>query len=154
MIRQGWMTRRGALIGAACVLLASCSPIITDHGYVPSDKDLAKVEVGKSTRDDVGYAVGRPTSSGVLAGSAWYYVGSRFKQVGIRAPEEIDRQVVAISFREDGTVENVERFGLQDGKVIAISRRITASNIKGTTLIGQLLGNLGQVDAAQILPRN
>jgi outer membrane protein assembly factor BamE (lipoprotein component of BamABCDE complex) len=154
MNRQGWMTRRGALIGAACLVLSSCTSIISDHGYVPSDKDLAKVEVGKSTRDDVGYAVGRPTSSGVLAGSAWYYVGSRFKQVGIRAPEEIDRQVVAISFNEAGTVENVERFGLQDGKVIAISRRITATNIKGTTLISQLLGNLGQVDAGQILPRN
>ena len=154
MNRHGWMTRRGALFGAACAILASCSPIIRDHGYVPNDKDLAKVEVGVSTRDDVGYAVGRPTSSGVLAGSAWYYVGSRFKQVGIRAPEEIDRQVVAISFAEDGTVENVERFGLADGKVIAISRRVTASNIKGTTLISQLLSNLGNFDASQVLPRN
>ena len=154
MNRQGWMTRRGALIGVACAMLAACSPIIRDHGYVPSEKDLAKVEVGVSTRDDVGYAVGRPTSSGVLAGSAWYYVGSRFKQVGPRAPVEIDRQVVAITFAEDGTVENVERFGLKDGKVIAISRRITASNIKGTTLISQLLGNLGNFDASQVLPRN
>jgi outer membrane protein assembly factor BamE (lipoprotein component of BamABCDE complex) len=154
MIRRGSYTRRIALAGVLAVGMAACAPIYTDHGYVPLETDLEKIEVGKSTRDDVGYIVGRPSSSGVLAGSAWYYVGSRFKTVGARAPVEIDRQVVAISFNEDNTVANVERFGLQDGKVIAINRRVTQGSVPNASLIKQLLGSVGNFSAEQFIPKS
>lgn len=151
--KASW-TRRGALLAALSVTVAACSAVYRDHGYAPSEKDLAKVKVGVSTRDDVGYAVGRPSSSGVLAGSAWYYVGSRFRQVGLRAPEEVDRQVVAISFAEDGTVANVERFGLEDGRVVALNRRVTDTGIRNAGFIRQLLGSIGRFNAEQFIPRN
>ena len=149
------MTRRGAFALALCAALAAsgCTAIYRNHGYVPTEDDLALVEVGTSTRQDVATAVGRPSSSGLLEGSCWYYVGSRWKHYGARAPEEIDRQVVAISFDEGGTVSNVERFGLADGEVVALSRRVTESNVKGIGLIRQLLGNFGRVNASQILNR-
>ncbi|MFM2354621.1 MAG: hypothetical protein RLZZ528_357 [Pseudomonadota bacterium] len=142
--------RRAALL-AVVLAAAACSAVYRDHGYVPSDTDLEEVIVGESTREDVAIAVGRPSSSGVLAGGAWFYVGSRFKHFGPRAPQEVDRQVVAISFDEDGLVENVERFGLEDGRVVALSRRVTDTNIKGLGLIRQLLGSLGKLDAGSIL---
>lgn len=142
--------RRLALLTGLFAATA-CTPVYRDHGYVPSDSDLESVVVGESTREDVALDVGRPASSGVLAGGAWYYVGSRFKHVGARAPQEIDRQVVAISFAEDGTVENVERFGLEDGRVVALSRRVTDSNIKGLGFVRQLLGSLGKLNAGSLL---
>jgi outer membrane protein assembly factor BamE (lipoprotein component of BamABCDE complex) len=142
--------RRAALV-TVVLAVAACSAVYRDHGYVPSETDLEAVVVGESTRDDVALAVGRPSSSGVLAGGAWYYVGSRFKHFGPRAPQEIDRQVVAISFDEEGLVENVERFGLADGRVVALSRRVTDTNIKGLGLIRQLLGSLGKLNAASVL---
>lgn len=143
------VTRTAAtVILVATLALSGCSPIYTSHGYVPPEHDLKKIEVGRSTTDDVRLVAGRPAAIGVLAGSSWYYVGSRFRQVGVRAPQEIDRQVVAVSFNESGVVENVERFGLKDGRVITLSRRVTASNVKGIGFLRQLLGNLGQFSAA------
>lgn len=136
---------------AAALPIAGCSPIYSNHGYVPREEDLKKIEVGRSTTEDVTLIAGRPTAIGVLAGSSWYYVGSRFRQVGIRAPREIDRQVVAVSFDDKGTVKNVEKFGLQDGRVVTISRRVTESNVKGIGFLRQLLGNLGNPSAAQFL---
>lgn len=149
----GSVTRRGALALALSALLTAtaCSAIYRNHGYVPTDADLAMVEVGTSTREDVGTAVGRPSSAGLLEGSGWYYVGSRWKHLGARAPQEIDRQVVAISFSDAGVVENVERFGLAEGRVVVLSRRVTDSNIKGIGLIRQLMGNLGRVSAGQLV---
>ena len=97
------------------------------------------------------FAVGRPSAIGVLTGSGWYYVGSRFRQIGIKAPQEIDRQVVAISFDDKGIVSNVERFGLQDGEVVTISRRVTSSNVKGVSFLRQLLGNIGNLGAGELL---
>lgn len=135
------------------LVLAGCTAIYRDHGYVPLDEDLAQIEVGKTSREQVAELVGRPASSGVLEGSGWYYVGSRWKYLGGRAPQEIDRQVVAISFDDKGSVSNVERFGLEAGEVVVLSRRVTDSNIKGVTFVRQLMGSLGRVSAGQILDR-
>lgn len=131
--------------------LAACQPIYRSHGYVPSDSDLAMLVVGQDTRDTVGDFIGRPSSAGVLEDGGWYYVGSRWREVGWRKPQEIDREVVAISFDEGGVVRNIERFGLQDGRVVTLSRRVTDSNIKGVTFLGQLLGSIGNVDAGQFI---
>lgn len=151
----GSVTRRMAFalaLGGGLVL-AGCTAIYRDHGYVPLDEDLAQIEVGKTSREQVAELVGRPASSGVLEGSGWYYVGSRWKYLGGRAPQEIDRQVVAISFDDKGSVSNVERFGLEAGEVVVLSRRVTDSNIKGVTFVRQLMGSLGRVSAGQILDR-
>jgi outer membrane protein assembly factor BamE (lipoprotein component of BamABCDE complex) len=137
----------GMLVG----LTAACSPIFRNHGYVPSDDELALVEVGTDTRESVAEKVGAPTASGLLNDVGWYYVQSRFRTYGPREPREIDRQVVAITFAEDGVVANVERFGLEDGQVVALSRRVTESNIRGVSLIRQLLGNLGNLRADQVI---
>lgn len=139
------------VIGLAFVAVSACTPIYRNHGYVPRDEDLAKIIVGESTSEEVALAVGRPSAIGVLTGSGWFYVGSRFKEIGIRAPVEIDRQVVAVSFDDAGVVTNVERFGLEDGQVVAISRRVTDDNIKGVSFLRQLLGNLGGLNAGDIL---
>ncbi|MCT8329108.1 outer membrane protein assembly factor BamE [Albidovulum sediminis] len=150
MVRLAKAVRLGA-IGLTLLALTACTAIYRNHGYTPADTDLEAIVVGESTRQDVARAVGRPSSIGVLADSGWYYVGSRFRHFAWKAPEEIDRQVVAISFDGDGVVENVERFGLEGGQVVVLSRRVTDSNIKGLSFLRQLLGNVGNISAAQIL---
>lgn len=150
MSRLGSGVRRGAVV-LLVALLAACTALYQNHGYVPGDADLERVVVGESTREDVAKAVGRPSSTGLLTGGAWYYVGSRFRHYGPREPQEIDRQVVAISFDEGGTVENVERFGLEKGQVVVLSRRVTDSNIKGLSFLRQLLGNIGNISAGELL---
>ncbi|PTW47046.1 Beta-barrel assembly machine subunit BamE [Rhodovulum kholense] len=131
--------------------LLACSPIQRSHGYAPSDEDLAGVTVGVDTRDSVAELVGPPTMGGVMRDDAWYYVQSDWETVGFREPKETERQVVAISFDKAGTVENVERFGLEDGRVIALNRRVTESNIKGVSFLRQMLGNIGQFNAEDII---
>ncbi|WP_299362552.1 outer membrane protein assembly factor BamE [uncultured Paracoccus sp.] len=143
-------TRRRLILGALAVpasaVLAGCTPIYRNHGYVPSDDELVQVVVGQTTRDDLEGLIGRPSAQGVLTGSGWYYVGSRWEHYGARAPREIRREVVAISFDPSGLVANVERFGLERGRVVTLSRRVTDTGVQGSNLIGQLLRNIGQFD--------
>lgn len=150
MARVGSGFRR-AVVLVALLALAACTAIYRNHGYIPRDQDLEKVVVGESTTETVARDVGRPSSTGLLTGGAWYYVGSRFRHYGARAPKEVDRQVVAISFNDEGVVENVERFGIERGEVIVISRRVTESNIKGVGILRQILGNIGNFTAGQFL---
>jgi outer membrane protein assembly factor BamE (lipoprotein component of BamABCDE complex) len=141
-----------ALVGLGFLVVTGCTPLYRDHGFAPTEVELAVLTVGKDDRNTVSAAVGRPSASGLLDDTRWYYVESRYKQRGPFAPQEIERQVVVITFAESGTVSNIERFGLEDGQVVALSRRVTDSNIEGISFLGQLLGNFGRVTAGQVLP--
>jgi outer membrane protein assembly factor BamE (lipoprotein component of BamABCDE complex) len=144
--------RMAQLVLAGCmVLLSACSTIYRNHGYVPTDVDLELVQVGVSTQQDVADAIGRPSAAGLLNDQGWYYVQSKFKHLGPKKPEEIDRQVVAVTFNDRGVVENVERFGLEDGRVVPLSRRVTETNIKGVSFLRQLFSSLGQVRASDYI---
>ncbi|MDX5357750.1 MAG: outer membrane protein assembly factor BamE [Rhodobacterales bacterium] len=142
---------RMALAGLALLALGACAEVIRNHGYTPSDEDLSAVTVGKDTRETVTAKVGRPSAGGLMADSGWYYVQSRWSHKGARAPQEIDRQVLAISFDARGQVSNIERFGLQDGQVVALSRRVTDTNIKGVGFIQQMMGNFGRFNPGQFI---
>ena len=142
---------RLGLCAMAVFWLAACSNQDRKHGYVPSDEDLSQIVVGVDTKETVGSVVGRPTTSGILSDGGWFYVASKFRAYGWRETKEIEREVVSISFNADDTVQNIERFGLENGKVIAISRRVTDSNIKGVTFLRQLFGSIGNFTAEQLL---
>ena len=107
--------------------------------------------MGQTTQTDLEGLIGKPTAQGLLAGSGWYYVGSRWEFYGLREPREVDRQVVAISFNEAGTVSNVERFGIERGQIVVLSRRVTGSGVSSIGLIRQLMGNVGRVQAGDLL---
>tara|TARA_R110002051_G_scaffold52574_1_gene99765 strand:- start:9927 stop:10388 length:462 start_codon:yes stop_codon:yes gene_type:complete len=138
-----------ALVGAV-----ACTPVYRNHGYMPPNEDLALVTVGVDTRDSVTVNIGPPTSGGLLDDSGFYYVSSRFRLYGAMAPVEIERQVLAISFDANGVVSNIERFGLQDGNVIVLSRRVTDNNVRDSSFVRQLLGSFGQVNASDFLGEN
>ncbi|MEP1198692.1 MULTISPECIES: outer membrane protein assembly factor BamE [unclassified Tateyamaria] len=125
--------------------LAACSPTFRNHGYIPPEEDLQELVVGVDTRSSVEDAVGPPTAGGVLEGGNYYYVRSTVKTIGPRRPEVIDRQVLAISFNGNGVLDNIESFGLEDGRVVALTRRVTDADLTNVTFIRQLLGGIGQV---------
>lgn len=131
--------------------LAACTPVYRNHGYVPPEMDLAQVQVGQTHMDDLPGLIGRPSAQGLLTGSGWYYVGSRWRDYGAAPSREVDRQVVAISFAPGGTVSNIERFGLERGRVVTLSRRVTEGSVTEISLIGQLLGNLGNFQAGDFI---
>lgn len=135
---------RFGLFGLVLMVATACATVYRNHGYVPSEEELATVAIG-DTRDAVTEKIGRPTASGLLNDVGWFYVQSRFAYRGAFEPKEIDRQVVAITFDQGGTVANIERFGLERGKVVPLSRRVTESNIKGIGFIRQLLGSFGKI---------
>lgn len=134
---------RAAVILTVGLTIAGCSAIYRNHGYVPTEEDLAKVTVGVDTRDTVAEAVGVPSVSGVLNESGYYYVSSRLRHYGALEPKVVERQLVAISFSQSGVVQNIERYGLEDGRVITLNRRVTESSVNDQTFLRQLLGNIG-----------
>ncbi|MEO0485051.1 MAG: outer membrane protein assembly factor BamE [Pseudomonadota bacterium] len=142
--------RRLSFLGLVLVL-GACSATYRTHGYVPTDQQLDEIIVGLDTRASVEDQLGAPSTSGVESESGFFYLSETRRQLGAFAPEITDRQLVAIRFDPEGLVENVERFTLEDGRVVPLSRRVTQSNVRDTTFIRQLLGNIGRFDPGRLL---
>jgi outer membrane protein assembly factor BamE (lipoprotein component of BamABCDE complex) len=140
------------VVAGLVATVAGCTAIYRDHGYVPTEEDLAEVTVGVDTRDTVAETIGAPTASGVLNDGGYYYVSSRMRHYGATQPRVVERQLVAISFSQRGVVENIERYSLQDGRVIALNRRVTETSVNNTSFLRQLLGNLGNFSPTDALP--
>lgn len=135
---------RMVLLGLAVVSVTACVERTRSHGYVPKDDDLSAITVGVDTRDTVSEVLGAPSTSGVVDESGYYYVRSTFRHLGPIEPKVIEREIVAVSFDPDGVVTNIQRYGLEDGRPVVLSRRVT-DNEDGVSLIRQLLGNIGSI---------
>ena len=135
----------GVALGAG---VSACSPQYANHGYIPSDEELEQVAVGVDTRASVEEAIGTPSTAGVVTNSGFYYVRSQRRTIGALAPKVIERQVLAISFDDAGVVTNIERFGLERGQVVPLTRRVTTPGVRDSGFLRQLLGNIGRFNPA------
>ena len=132
-----------ALIG----VLSACAATFNNHGFVPPDAELEQILVGVDTRGTIEETIGRPSAAaGVLRDEAWIYSAYRVRNYTYQAPQVIERDVVAISFDADGVVTNIERFGLEDGQLVQLSRRVTEGSVRDLGFFRQLMRNLGRVD--------
>lgn len=139
-------TRAGILLAMlALVALSACSSRYRNHGYVPPDEDLEQLAVGVDTRAAVDDTIGPPSASGMLGGGDYYYVRSRFEEYLMFRPQEVSREVVAISFDDEDTIANIERFDLSDGNIVTLSRRVTDSSVVKNGFLRQMAGNIGNL---------
>ncbi len=146
MVKMGELVRV-VVAGFILAVLASCATTYQDHGYVPTDGELAQIKVGDS-REAVSKLIGPPSITGLLDKGDWYYVQSRWRTYGAMSPKEEKREVVAVSFTTSGRVQNIERFGLERGHVVALSRRVTTSTVKSLGLLQQLFSDIGTANPA------
>ncbi|WP_282025880.1 outer membrane protein assembly factor BamE [Limimaricola cinnabarinus] len=146
--RIGRGMRRGVVV-LGLAGLAACSPTERYHGYVPDAALLDTIALGAS-REAVIETAGQPTTAGAL-GDDIYYVRSVFRHYGFFAPEEVSREVVAISFAPSGGVSNVERFDLSDGRIVPLTRRVTEDSVENGTFLRQLAGAAGNFDPSALI---
>lgn len=142
---------KAVVLAGVVASVTACVSVYRKHGYVPTDEELAAIKVGVDTRESVAEAVGTPGTSGILDNSGYYYVASRFRHYGPREPQVVSRELVAISFDQRGVVQNIERYGLEDGQVVQLSRRVTSSSVEDKTFLRQLLGNLGRFNPGSVI---
>jgi outer membrane protein assembly factor BamE (lipoprotein component of BamABCDE complex) len=140
-----------ALSLAVALGVAGCAPTYSNHGFTPQLSALETVEAGLDTRSSVLTKLGRPSASSTFESDHWYYVASRMERRMFYKPKVIDRTVVAIRFDEDGLVDRVDRYGLEDGAVVALRTETTPTYGRELTLVQQLLSNVGRIDGSTLL---
>lgn len=129
--------------------MVACAPTLRIHGYVPSDAEIASVRPGTDTFDSVGEKLGSPSSSGLLQDNSWYYVESRVEHLTYNRPRVVDRTVLVVDFNTNGVVQDIARYGLEDGRIVNLTVRTTDTGGRQLGVLEQLFGNLLNLDSEQ-----
>ncbi|MFM7346368.1 MAG: outer membrane protein assembly factor BamE [Tagaea sp.] len=137
-----------SLVIAICAasFLGACGIARIDvRGYVPNDDDLAKLEPGRQSRDEVQQILGSPSSMGVFdAEQSWYYIYRKTSTTAFFEPEVLEQRVVVVHFDRQGTLRDVRRYALEDGLIVDPVTRTTPSPGRELSFLEQLLGNVGR----------
>ncbi|MBL28300.1 MAG: cell envelope protein SmpA [Rhodospirillaceae bacterium] len=124
--------------------LAACQARVETHGFMPNPQLISQVEVGKQNKRQIGQLLGTPSTVATFDNDVWYYITQRTENYAFFQPEIVDQQVLAISFDDAGTVDNVHRYTLADGKIVDMVSRTTPTVGNELTFLEQLFGNVGR----------
>ncbi len=140
------LTRTLLLLTAGTSLLAAsaCTPIVATRGNLVEPERLARIEVGKTSREEVQNILGTPTATGTLDPNTWYYVGRRTEQLAFFQPDVVEQKIVRIRFEFDGRVETVEEIDRSEARAIDPVERTTPTAGREIGFFEQLFGTVNR----------
>jgi len=115
------------------------------RGNLVEDEELGQIVAGVSTRNDVQALLGSPSATSAFDDSEWFYIGGVTRQRPGRLLGIEEQRVVILLFDARGTVREVRRLGLADGRDIVAVSRTTPSPGNERSFMQQLFGNIGRV---------
>ena len=140
------------LLSAFCLAaLSACSPTFNTHGYLPPEDLVGQLSVGSDDKVRVAELIGRPSSTGVLNDTGWYYIQTEIRNFTYQQPEVVGRSILAISFDRNDRIANIETLTLADGRVVNLNRRVTELPVRGPTFWQQIVASIGNVQASDLI---
>ncbi len=133
------MSLRVSLPFAAIGLVAiACTPVESQRGYLPDKTVVENIKVGTDTKETITRTLGNPTTAATFGGDTWYYMTIHQRQAAFFAPEDTERDILAIKFDKDGKVADTHRYSLADGRVVDFVSRETPAPGRELTLLQQI----------------
>ncbi len=146
---------KALLLGTGlCVAMSACTPISRSHGFIAAKESPGDVESGVDSKTTVLAKYGSPSTTGVFEKDTWYYLSEFRQQLGFTQPKTQTRDITAISFSDDGIVDNVDTYTLEDGKFVSMVGRSTPTRGKELSVLEQLVGTVGRVPGGNLGAEN
>ena len=131
--------------------VVGCTGITNRHGYIPTEIELETLQVGQTTTEEVVNEIGNPAIINEDFGTTWIYMESKQLTKGIRKAETIERNVVVLTFEGDGTLANVETLGLENGRTVRFTQRVTKTYEGRLSVIQQILRSFGNFGSGALI---
>ena len=123
---------------------AACSPTVTTHGHAISQSDLAAIQSGVTSREEVARRLGSPSTIGTFDTERWFYVSQRNEVLSFYQADVTAQDVVQIDFDGNGIVTDVRTHGLEMAQAIEPDSNKTRTMGNELTAVQQFLGNIGR----------
>jgi outer membrane protein assembly factor BamE (lipoprotein component of BamABCDE complex) len=140
MIRRLFSALSASLLLAG---LCACAPTMANRGHMVDVDKLSEIKVGESTREDVVRIMGSPTQISTFDEKTWYYFGRSTKQYSFLDPEVIEQKALEVRFNDEGIVVADSVLDPTAARAIEPIDRRTPTYGHETTILEQLIGNLG-----------
>ena len=127
---------------ALLFVILGCSEQYRKHGYIPSEEELSSVSVSQDDKNTVIKKLGTPSIGGILNDGNIYFVQSKVLKNSIRASKPVDRQVLVLSFDDKGKLDNIQKFGIEKGKIVILDYHTTPSGLKNMSFLFRLFQNV------------
>ncbi len=136
----------GFCLLAACAVigLSACGNNVQLRGNTPDPEDVAGIQPGVHSRQDIIDLLGSPSTVSTFQDRKWYYIGQKTEEIAFMKPEVIDRQILVVTFDENGLVEDTQMYGMDDAQEVDPVARVTPTEGRDLTLLQQLFGNIGR----------
>ena len=134
----------GLLAACAVVGLSACGDNVQLRGNTPEPEDIAAIQPGVQSRQDVIDLLGSPSTVSTFEDRKWYYIGQKTEEIAFMKPEVIDRQVLVVTFDDSGLVEGTKMYGMEDAQDVEPVDRETPTEGRDLTFLQQLFGNIGR----------
>lgn len=138
-----------AICGLA-VLTTACNPVLRTHGYVPlEDAKPQAVNPDTDTKASVLARLGNPSVKSTfdedIAEDTWFYMNSVRQRYAYLRPQIEERTITAITFNEDGQVQKVAEYGIEDGRYVNFVDRKTPTRGRELSVLEQVFGTIGRL---------
>jgi len=131
-------------VAALLFAVAACSPIKRSNGYMPDAELVDQLRPGVHDMASVSTLLGNPTSAANFSDDTWFYIARSSEQVAFFEQKLVSQDVLALRFDENGVLQNVQRFSLDDARHVEMVERITPTRGNELTVMEQLFGNIGR----------
>lgn len=138
--------RNTIFIGTLSLVLSSCEPVYEEKGYRLDEEQMAKVETGSATKDDVIEALGSPSSVATFPeqGEAWYYISKKTSHFAFLEKKLVDQNVIVIKFDENEVVKEIKNYNKDDRREVDTVERTTPTGGNELGFFEQIFGNFGR----------
>jgi outer membrane protein assembly factor BamE (lipoprotein component of BamABCDE complex) len=136
------------LLLVALALVAGCTRIPNNQGYIVDEELIASVQPGVDTRQSVEKALGRPTMMSQWDDRTWYYVSRNTGQRAFLRPQPTAQSILVVEFGPNNVVTKVSRKGLEQVADISPNSDKTPTLGRNESLLEDIFGNIGSFGGA------
>jgi outer membrane protein assembly factor BamE (lipoprotein component of BamABCDE complex) len=142
-----WKT---AVLGLCAAGLSACNPTLRNHVYIPTENKPQEVEAESDTKASVLARLGNPSVKSTFDEDTWYYMTSVRQRLAYLRPLTEERSITAITFNDDGQVQRVAEYGIENGQYVNYSDRETPTRGRELSVLEQIFGTIGRIPSDQL----
>ena len=137
------MSIRNLLFVAFLVLNTGCTSdlFLDNNGNIPDNEKISQIKLGQD-KAEVRDILGSPSAVTALSDDHWIYMSSTIKRVAFMKPNEVNRQLLALTF-ENGKLVKIDERSLEDGNKINIDTDSTPTASHEQGFFRKYFGGVG-----------
>ena len=128
------------------LLLSACETTVHTRGNYLMDKDLKRVEIGKTSQEDLIKALGEPSYKEQYAGKGLFYIGEVRTQQVFFKPTIVDRKVITFHFDASETLKSIDIKDLGSARDVQYNETQTPAKHSDPSLLSEMFKGVGMKD--------